>query len=370
VYYKQEEEKEEIEEAQVEKRKGTKMSQYPATPRRPSFFLRVIFVLLTVCCLRLTFLRTLAAQSQHHSNGDDHLQDNTPNTASSSRARVLNPSSGWDDPPSNHECGDLCPPSTSSQNRPYPNDYNRDPVPPISGQDESEEVLMTEPAPETPLLSSSQNKSNNHTSTQESSGTMDQHVSLEILVAVFSCFVVLWLVSALLYSVLTFFVIQLQSQGRLNMDDDNFGQVSCCCVKLQLAFLLRRYAIHLDQEHNAADGNGDGADGSSTSTSRSSSVRSCLVTRSERRSAMDEVLLLLQHQNPSSSNVRVVVVESKPVDDDDKRSDHDEETHSIEEPRCTICLGEYGTCCYASGSVVVLLYDDVSLIFFFLSLIW
>jgi hypothetical protein len=276
------------------------------------------------------------------------LQDNTPNTASS---RVLNPSR---DDPSNHECGDLC--STS--------DYNRDPAPPISGQDETEEdeteeVLTTEP-PETPLLSS-QNKSNNQTSTQESSETMN-HVRGEIIVAVFACLSVLWLVSAFLCSVLTIFVVELQSQGRLNMDDDNFGQVSCCCIKLQLAFLLRRYAVHLDE-----------GDGTTTSSSRSSSVRSCLMTRNERRSAMEEVLLLLQHQNPSSSNVRVEVVESKPtstllvhdVDDDDKRSedhedhnDEDEETHSIEEPRCTICLGEYGTwCCYApAGSAVLVLY--------------
>jgi hypothetical protein len=132
---------------------------------------------------------------------------------------------------------------------------------------------------------------------------------------------------------------------------------------------VRRYAIRLDQEHNTANGNGDGT---TTSSSRSSSsVRSCLMTRSERRSAMNEVLLLLQHQTPSSSNVRVEVVESKPTstllvhdNEDHNDEDEDEETHSIEEPRCTICLGEYGTCCYD----VYVVYDDVSLIFLFLVL--
>jgi hypothetical protein len=68
-------------------------------------------------------------------------------------------------------------------------------------------------------------------------------------------------------------------------------------------------------------------------------------------------VLLLQNQNPS--NVVVVVDAEQPASslhafDEDNNDEDDEETHSIEEPCCSICLEAYGTwiksgaSCYAS----------------------
>jgi hypothetical protein len=268
------------------------MSQHPTTPCRP-FFLQVMFVLLTVCCLWPTF--TLAHTS----------------TAS----RVLNISSGWGGP-SNNKCQrhKLCSP----------------PHHPIIHEEEGKEggeneVLTTAPpSPEPPLFVL-------HDTSARLSG-------VEIMVAVFFCLTAWWFLSAIVYSFFILIVLRLQSQGRLNMNDEDFGQVSCCCVKLQLAFLLRSHAIQLD-------------DGGSRR-----SIRRCLVTRSERRNAME--VLLLQNQNPS--NVVLVVDSEQPASslhafDDDNNDEDDEETHSIEEPCCSICLEAYGTwitsgaICYASG---------------------
>jgi hypothetical protein len=269
------------------------MSQHPS-PRR-SFSRQVMFVLLIVCCLRPTL--TLA-------NSNDDLQYN--NTAAPDNALTASHSQDSEDPP-NYGC-ELCP---SSPSRDHPKETD---------------VLTTEPSsPETPL---SLHKSNNTSSTQElSSG---KHLNrLEIILGVFFCIIVCWLAFVIVYTLLTMFVVRLQSEGRLDINDLNFGQVSCCCVKLQLAFLLR-YAVPLDN----ANGN------------ISRSFRR-LVTRSERRSAME--VLLLQNENPSS-NVAVVVAESDPaccalhVEGENKSDEDHDETHSIEEACCSICLGEYGTC--------------------------
>lgn len=297
------------------------------------FFLQVLFVLLSVCCLRPTL--TLALTSAYPT---DQLQDHK-----NAAVRALNARPGWDDP-MNNEC-ELCP------SRPYTHNYNPDPPGYEEEEEETEVVTTMAPTPDTdPVPSSNNNNSNNNSMQETSPGSLN---GMEILVAVFFCIAAVWLAAAVLYSILLLFVLRLRSQGRLNISDENFGQVSCCCVKLQLAFLLRRYAIQVDP---ATDTSGGGTDGNGNGNGRASSQQ--LMTRSERRIAMEVVLL--KNKNPSKQ--LVVAPASEPacctstlccVNEDDK-NDEDDETKSIEEPCCTICLGEYGTWLVDKSGVILL----------------
>ena len=160
---------------------------------------------------------------------------------------------------------------------------------------------------------------------------------VDVLVATFFLIAAGWLFMAIIYSIIILIILRLQSRGELDIYDENFGRLFCCNDRFSInfSFILRRYAIQLEQEQQrrALAGIAGGNISEADVTRR---VR--IMTRDERRLAIETLLLV-----PSEKAVKVVEHrEEKPCPTLSSTSTDRDSNTSTEGPLCSICLGEYG----------------------------
>jgi len=97
---------------------------------------------------------------------------------------------------------------------------------------------------------------------------------IDIVVVIFFVLAAAWLLLSIIYSIILLMLLRLQAQGRLDLDDENFGRSECCNGRFafNLGCIARRYAIRLEMTQNDDD------------TPRH------IMTRIERRAALETIL--------------------------------------------------------------------------------
>jgi hypothetical protein len=171
--------------------------------------------------------------------------------------------------------------------------------------------------------------------------TVYRRGGLDILVATFFLIAACWLLAAIVYSVLILVLLRMQARGELDFDDEDFGLLLCCNGRFRLHFgcILRRYAIQLaneEQQRNRRRQRREGEaddDSSNTNNNTTDERRIRIMTRGERRCAMER---LLTAGSPDKDLKVVLCSTATEIATGDADSD------ASEGPLCSICLGEYG----------------------------
>lgn len=152
----------------------------------------------------------------------------------------------------------------------------------------------------------------------------------DILVFTFFVIAAIWLLVAIFYSLIILFLLRLQARGELDIYDENFGIYQFCGGRftLRLSCILRRCAIQLEQEQQARhlqlyQGQGQGLDGSDTNLPP---VR--IMTRGERRMALEK-LLLSRNKVVNSPDLQVPAGDSSTAEESEDRL------------VCAICLDDF-----------------------------
>ena len=150
---------------------------------------------------------------------------------------------------------------------------------------------------------------------------------IELLVACIFLASTVWLVMAIVYSSLILVVLRLQARGELDIFDEDFGRLFCCNGRcsLHLGFILRRFAIRLEQEQQRR---APGGNSERSGTEQARRIR--IMTRDERRAAMERLL-----SGSPGDQCKNLSLDIEHVD---------MEVDSTGAPACSICLGEYGQC--------------------------
>ncbi|CAJ1966189.1 unnamed protein product [Cylindrotheca closterium] len=135
---------------------------------------------------------------------------------------------------------------------------------------------------------------------------------IDVLVVAFFAVAAVWLFVSIIYSVILLLLLKLQAQGRLDLDDENFGQLKCCngFFNFDLGCIARRYAVRM--------------------TRNESDSPQHTITRIERRAALEVIL----KTSTTPKDVVTDVVEC---------SEKSGEVHIVDgnETLCSICLSGY-----------------------------
>jgi hypothetical protein len=167
------------------------------------------------------------------------------------------------------------------------------------------------------------------------SAEWDTTTSVDILVAALFLIAAGWLVLAIIYSALILIVVRMRSRGELDIYDENFGRIFLFGGRcyIPLGCLLRRHVVALNRRNHHQ------------------TVR--LMTRGERRSAMEELLADAGHtDNNSTRNIdgdgenggrsQHQQDQNAPAGATDGEDEENNDLDSNGEPVCSICLMEYG----------------------------
>jgi hypothetical protein len=154
---------------------------------------------------------------------------------------------------------------------------------------------------------------------------------VDVLVAALFLIAAGWLVLAIIYSVLILIMVRMRARGELDIYDENFGRLFLCGRRcfIPLGCILRRHVIAMH------------------SRSQRQTIR--VMTREERRSAMEELLIEggrneegksgeMGIQREQATSGTDVLSENVETTLDHHPDDHD----SLNGPMCSICLMEYG----------------------------
>eukprot|EP00545_Synedropsis_sp_CCMP1620_P012003 CAMPEP_0119015714 /NCGR_PEP_ID=MMETSP1176-20130426/11474_1 /TAXON_ID=265551 /ORGANISM="Synedropsis recta cf, Strain CCMP1620" /LENGTH=355 /DNA_ID=CAMNT_0006969027 /DNA_START=226 /DNA_END=1293 /DNA_ORIENTATION=+ len=175
------------------------------------------------------------------------------------------------------------------------------------------------------------------------SAEWDTTTSVDILVAALFLIAAGWLVLAIIYSVLILVVVRMRARGELDIYDANFGRIFLLGGRcfIPLGCLLRRHVVALNR--------------------RNHTVR--LMTREERRSAMEELLTEVGNNRTNTENTEEGNEERRaeqsvlpPTDTDTEAEaqDNHDDIDTNGEPICSICLMEYENddVCFTSRTCV------------------
>lgn len=166
--------------------------------------------------------------------------------------------------------------------------------------------------------------------TPYSSPQWDATTSVDILIAALFLIAAGWLVLAIFYSVLFLCVVRMRSRGELDVYERNFGRLYLCggCF-VPLGCILRHFIMILQR--------------------RSETVY--LMTREERRRAMEELLVSATSIAGQGNTGRTPINEDQHEEEDPKVAStrftnefENDDAQSNGEPICSICLMEYGKC--------------------------
>lgn len=179
------------------------------------------------------------------------------------------------------------------------------------------------------------------------SAEWDTTTSVDILVAALFLIAAGWLVLAIIYSALILIVVRMRSRGELDIYDENFGRIFLFGGRcyIPLGCLLRRHVVALNRRNHHQ------------------TVR--LMTRGERRSAMEELLADAGHtDNNSTRNIdgdgenggrsQHQQDQNAPAGATDGEDEENNDLDSNGEPVCSICLMEYeeDDVCFTSRTCV------------------
>ena len=161
-----------------------------------------------------------------------------------------------------------------------------------------------------------------------------------------------WLIAALLYSLLVLCFLRLRANGELgNMDDEDFGRIPIGVsgrFYLPLGCIFRRYARHLQLDDDLGIQVRSGNAHFMTKSERRNALELLLQpARSEEQGALalpKRILSILRNNNRRIPVNETSSTESSsiPEDDESSRAGHDVESLCSENvPMCSICLCEY-----------------------------
>jgi hypothetical protein len=154
----------------------------------------------------------------------------------------------------------------------------------------------------------------------------DTTTSVDILVAALFLIAAGWLVLAIIYSALILIVVRMRARGELDIYDESFGRIFLFGGRcyIPLGCLLRRHVVALNHRN------------------QQQTVR--LMTRGERRSAMEELLTDAGTGNNITSTSDRDGENGRPQQQQNAAGE-DQENNDLDsngEPGCSICLMEYG----------------------------
>ena len=132
---------------------------------------------------------------------------------------------------------------------------------------------------------------------------------IDVVVVAFFVLAAVWLFLSIIYSIILLLLLRLQAQGRLDLDDEDFGRLECCngFFGMNLGCIARRYAFRMTRNDNHSPQQ--------------------TITRLERRTALEVILKASQ------------LSEEEVVTDE---MDQGETDQSQDDALCSICLSEYG----------------------------
>lgn len=136
---------------------------------------------------------------------------------------------------------------------------------------------------------------------------------IDVVIVSFFVVAAVWLFVSIIYSIVLLLFLKLQAQGRLDLDDENFGWLECCngLFTFNLGCIARRYVVRMARNGNDSPQHS--------------------ITRIERRAALEVIL-------------KTSTIPKDAMTDDMESSEETGETDTIDgsEELCSICLSEYG----------------------------